>query len=75
MSIPDIDYELGAALGQFEYSVPMASARPEDISSVALAFRAGETKVLDLLKSIATKDGIVCTSILQVEEMLNRKSE
>lgn len=44
MSIPDIDYESGDALGQFEYSVPLASMRPHETSAVKTAMEYGEKK-------------------------------
>lgn len=75
MSIPDIDYELGLDLGQFEYSVPMARAVPEDMSAVAIAFRAGEQKVVSILKEIANRDGRIFTSITQIQELLSIKKD
>jgi len=75
MSIPDIDYELGFDLGQFEYSVPMARAKPSDMSAVSTAFRAGEDKVLDILRSIANRDGRIYTSVSQIEELVRSKKD
>lgn len=75
MSIPDIDYELGFDLGQFEYTVAMARAKPEDMSAVSIAFRAGEDKVLGILKEIANRDGRIFTSVSQIEELVRSKKD
>jgi hypothetical protein len=44
MSIPDIDYELGEHMSQFEYSVEIAGMKPDQVDAVAQAFRNGEKK-------------------------------
>ena len=44
MSIPDIDYELGDQLGQFEYSVGLSPTRPEETGAVKTAMEYGESK-------------------------------
>ena len=73
MSIPDIDAVLESAVGQHEYAVPMATAKPEDMSAVALAYRAGvktgQQQVYNVLKSLATS-GQVSIALFALEKKI-----
>lgn len=75
MSIPDIDYELGFDLGQFEYTVAMARAKPEDMPAVSIAFRAGEEKVLEILREISNSNGEIFTNISHIEQLARSKKD
>lgn len=73
MSIPDIDYELGDALGQFEYAVPLASMRPDETSAVKTAVEYGEQKAQDRilaeLEAIAS-NGYVNISLFKLRKII-----
>jgi predicted LPLAT superfamily acyltransferase len=74
MSIPDIDYELGKHLGQFEYSVPIAAMRPEETQAVATAVKYGEQKaqqrILEELESLA-QHGVLQIPLFKLRKIVN----
>jgi len=74
MSIPDIDYELGSNLGQFEYTVPLASMRPEQTAAVATAVKYGEQKaqlrILEELEKLSS-GGHLSIAMFKLRKIIN----
>lgn len=74
MSIPDIDYELGDALGQFEYTVPLASMRPDETKAVKTAMEYGEQKERERILSELEKlvsHGYVNIALFKLRKIIN----
>ncbi len=74
MSIPDIDYELGDALGQFEYTVGLSPMKPNETSAVITAMKYGEQKAQDrILKELEalSENGYVSIALFKLRKIIN----
>ena len=63
-------------MGQFEYAVGLSDAMPDDIPSVAFAFRAGEEKaVANIIKMIESEPKLIAQLVLNNNYLVDKIRE